>query len=118
MFSWYHRTTYMHPSSTQRGDCHDIWNNQYGCPHVVFADVYVESLTTTGIASIIEFAILVFSLVGIRRASRHRESHLAWLLKTQGIIYFVMVFLLHLAMIVSAPVLLKLTFADIHAQRS
>ena len=56
---------------------------------------------TTRIAAAIEFAILVLSLVGIRRASRHRESPLARLLKTQGVAYFVMVLFLQLATIVS-----------------
>jgi hypothetical protein len=57
----------------------------------------------TGIASAIELAILVFTLIGIRRVSRNGDSHLARLLKTQGIAYFVMVFLIHLIVIVSGP---------------
>jgi len=93
----------MRPSSAQRCDCHDIWNHQYGCPYVVFANVCVEGLTTTCVAAAIEFIILTLSLVGIRRASQLRESHLARLLKTQGIVYFVLVLILQLAMIVSGP---------------
>jgi len=54
-------------------------------------------------AAVIEFAMLVLSLIGIRRASRHRESRLAQLLKTQGIAYFVMVTLMHVSVVVSDP---------------
>ena len=103
MFSCYCRATHMQPSSTQHHDRHDIWNHKYGNPYVVFANVCVEVLTTTCVAAVIEFTILALSLVGIRRASRLRESHLAWFLKTQGIVYFVLVLILQLTMIVSGP---------------
>jgi hypothetical protein len=42
----------------------------------------------------IELVILMFSVVGIRRAPRHRESPLARILMTQGVAYFVVVFFL------------------------
>lgn len=50
--------------------------------------------------AVLEFAILVLSLVGIRRASPFGESHLARVLKNQGIAYFVMVFCIQLVTII------------------
>ncbi|KAF9646243.1 hypothetical protein BDM02DRAFT_272969 [Thelephora ganbajun] len=50
----------------------------------------------------IEFAILVLSLIGIKRASRHRESHLALTLKGQGVVYFAMVLFIHVAVIITS----------------
>ncbi|KAF9786406.1 hypothetical protein BJ322DRAFT_785422 [Thelephora terrestris] len=47
----------------------------------------------------IELAILLLSLVGIRRASIQGESYLARLLKNQGIAYFVMTFLIQVSAI-------------------
>ena len=91
----------MRSCSTHRPDHPGIWKRQYDLPYLVFANVYVEGLTTADVAAIIELVILVLTLVGIKRASRHRESHLARLLQTQGIAYFVMVFLIHLTMIAS-----------------
>jgi len=93
----------MYSCSTHRPDHPGIWKCQYDLPYLIFANFYVEGLTTTGVAAIIELVILVLTLVGIRRASQHRESHLARLLQTQGITYFVMVFLIHLTMIASGP---------------
>jgi len=87
--------------SPQRFQCYNIWNHQYDQPCVVSANVYVEGSKTTHIAATIELAILALSLVGIRRACRHRESSLARLLKTQGVAYFAMVFFIHLSMVVS-----------------
>ena len=100
MFSYFCRAIFMRYPDTQRLECHDIRNYQYGQPHVGFGNIYVEGSTTDCIALVIEFAILVLSLVGIRRASQYGESHLARLLKAQGIIYFVMVFFLHMSTIV------------------
>jgi len=56
---------------------------------------------TTRIAATIELAILVLSMVGIRRSSHHRESSLARLLKAQGVAYFATVFFVHVSMVVS-----------------
>ena len=69
-------------------------------------------------AAVIELGILVLSLIGIRRASRHRESRLAQLLKTQGIVYFVMVTFMHVLLVVSDPGPIELTFSDTYTQRS
>jgi len=91
----------MRPPSAQHSQRHDIWNHQYDQPCIVFANVCVESSTTIRTAATIELATLALSLVGIRRASRHRESSLARLLKAQGVTYFAMVFFLHLTMVVS-----------------
>ncbi|KAF9786407.1 hypothetical protein BJ322DRAFT_1059447 [Thelephora terrestris] len=63
-------------------------------PSVVSITVFA---TTT---AVIEFAILLLSVIGIRRASSHGESPLARLLMTQGIAYFVMAFLIQLSVIV------------------
>ena len=49
----------------------------------------------------------MLSLVGIRRASRLRESHLARLLKAQGTVYFFMVSSLHVSTMVNGPGLLE-----------
>jgi len=103
MFSFFHRTSFLHPTSTQHPGRLDIRNYQYDRPCPVFANICVECSTTNRAATIIELAILVLSLVGIRRASRHKESHLARLLKTQGIVYFVMVASLHVATMVNGP---------------
>ena len=65
------------------------------------ANIYVDDSTTAHTAAVIEFAILLLGLVGIRRASLHGDSHLARLLKTQGIAYFVMAFLIQVTVIVS-----------------
>ena len=101
MFSLFHRAASMRPPSAQRFQCHGIWNHQYDQPHVAFVNVCTEGSKTTHIAATIELAILALSLVGIRRASRHRESSLARLLMAQGVAYFAMVFFLHLSMVVS-----------------
>lgn len=93
----------MHPTSTQHPEHLDIRNHQYDRPRPVSANICVECSTTNRAATIIELAILVLSLVGIRRTSRHKKSHLARLLKTQGIAYFVMVSSLHVATIVNGP---------------
>ena len=53
------------------------------------------------IAATLELAILVLSVVGVRRASMHRETALGRLLMAQGAVYFVMVFFLQMIMIVS-----------------
>jgi hypothetical protein len=65
------------------------------------ANIYVDGSTTTRTAAVIEFAILLLSLIGIRRASLHGDSHLARLLKSQGIAYFAMAFLIQVSVIVS-----------------
>ena len=44
----------------------------------------------------------MLSLIGIKRASRDRESHLARVLKQQGIAYFVLVLAIQLLTIASA----------------
>lgn len=54
-------------------------------------------------ATVLEFGILVLSLVGIRRSSGNGESYLARLLKIQGIAYFFLVFSLQLSTIVRGP---------------
>lgn len=77
------------------------------------ANIYAEESTTILIAATIEFAILVLSLVGIKRASQQKESHLGRLLRTQGIAYFVMVLLLQMSMIVSDSGSLELAFAEL-----
>jgi len=91
----------MRPPSAQCFRRHGIWNHKYDQPCVAFVNVCVEGSKTTPIAAIIELAILALSLVGIRRASRHRELSLARLLKAQGVAYFAMMFFLHLSMVVS-----------------
>ncbi|KAF9786404.1 hypothetical protein BJ322DRAFT_785295 [Thelephora terrestris] len=54
-----------------------------------------SSITVFGTATAaIEFAILLLSLIGIKRASRHGESHLTRVLRTQGIAYFLAAFLI------------------------
>ena len=58
--------------------------------------------TTIPAAAVIEFAVLLLSLVGIKRANcTQEESRLARLLRTQGIAYFLMVLLVQLSTIVS-----------------
>jgi len=64
-----------------------------------FANIHTNDSITTRTAAVIEFSILLLSLVGIRRASLHGDSHLARLLKTQGITYFVMAFLIQVSAI-------------------
>jgi len=73
---------------------------------VTFLHVH-EYSTTIRIAVVIEFTILVVSLVGIRRASQHRETQLARLLKTQGVAYFAMVVLVHTTVVVSGSAFLE-----------
>ena len=53
------------------------------------------------VAATLELAILALSVVGVRRASMHRETALGRLLMAQGAIYFVMVFFLQMIMLVS-----------------
>ena len=103
MLSFFHRASFVHPTSTQHPGRLDIRNHQYDRPCPVFANICIECSTTNRAATIIELAILVLSLVGIRRTSRHKVSHLARLLKTQGIAYFVMVASLHVATMVNGP---------------
>lgn len=90
----------MRHSSTQPPFRYVVWNYQYDLAYVTFANI---CSTMTRVAATIEFTILVLSLVGIRRASQHRESRLASFLKAQGIVYFVMVFLIHLFVVASGP---------------
>ncbi|KAF9786405.1 hypothetical protein BJ322DRAFT_785524 [Thelephora terrestris] len=61
----------------------------------------VFSVTAFAITTaIIEFSILLLSLLGIRRASPAGESPLARLLKTQGIAYFAVVLLIQVSTII------------------
>ena len=101
MFSFFYQAAFVYPSSAQDLECYDIGNYQYGQTCVIFTNICVESSTTNRAATVIELAILVLSLIGIRRASQHRESHLARLLKTQGAIYFVMAASLHVSTMVN-----------------
>jgi len=64
------------------------------------ANIRVESLMIPTAATL-ELAILTLSVVGVRRASMHRETALGQLLIAQGAVYFVTVFVLQMIMIVS-----------------
>jgi hypothetical protein len=63
--------------------------------------IHVDDSTTIPTAAAIEFAVLVLSLTGIKRACAQGESRLARLLRTQGVAYFVIVFFIQISTIAS-----------------
>lgn len=72
--------------------------HQYG-PRSHSTNIHVGD--SFAIAAVIEFVVLLASLVGIKRVCTSGESRLARLLVTQGIAYFVAVFCIQISTIAS-----------------